>query len=558
MGLFGIMKLKFLHVGNVAQNGYINASILRSRGHDCDLVAPDLYHSGSSPEWYEMVGSDADPAVLGGDPFFPNFYALGRAMPQVGDWVAHGPFLPALITLLLRRRGDPRAHLARSVLSYLRFKTTLQRTTDPFGLALAPGTFEDQLARLDLPPRLRARIRLGRMAEDFWTEILARVRLQEDSPYVSHWRPPLPQGVLENYFPADHALRGLVHGLRARGLAEALFIEFPAPMMDYAHTERHGFTAKEAAPYLWASLILRDLAASYDVSIFYGDSSKFAFAAGIEGYWALEHGTIRTLPFYETVDSRMLAAGFQNAARVFLTNTDYISASPRLEFTTDQRIYFPHPFDEAPALAFRNAHVARRDPARTVFFCPARQEWASKHPDMVKGNDLYFRAGRMLLDRGRADFQFVCIDWGVDREASRKLIEDLGLGDHVRWSPMLPKRALWTAMMDAHAVIDQFHLSAMGGVTFETLALGRRLISRDDGINNATFFEEAPPILAAATTEQIASRMLAVMDDKEDTAGLGQAGLEWVQRHHSAERICALQLSAYESFAKRTNLGIQP
>ncbi len=550
------MGLKVLHIGNIAQNGYINATILRARGHDCDLVAPDLLHAGSSPEWYELSTGDVDPSLFGDDPFFPDFYALGRAMPEVGDWVAQGPFLPALIYLLLKRRGDPRAHTALSVLCYLRFKMTVQRTTDPLAVPMGRDAFEAHLARRDLRPRLRRRILLGRMAEDYWNDIVARVRLQEDSPYVRGWRPPLSTGTLDPYFAADPGLEGLVRGLRKRGLAEALFIEFSGPWMDYAHTARHGFTTEEVIPYLWAGRALRELVSCYDVGIFYGDSCKFAFAAGIEGYWALEHGTIRTLPFEPNANGRMVAAGFLNARRVFLTNTDYASAEPRLEFAPEQRVYFPHPFDEKQALAFRRHHPPRRDPARAVFFCPARQDWRVPDPRMAKGNDLYFRAGRLLLDRGRTDFVFHCIDWGVDREASRALVAELGLGDHVRWSPIMPKGQVSAAMVDAHAVIDQFVLSGFGASTVEALALGCRLISRDDGINNAVFFEEPPPILAAATTDEIAARMLAVMDDTGDAAHLGRAGMDWVRDYHSADRICALQLIAFdEIFGKSAAQG---
>ncbi len=537
--------LKILHVGNIAQNGYINASILRARGHDCDLIAPDLLHAGSSPEWYELSAAEVDVARLGDSASFPDFYALGGAMPQIGAWVAQGPFLPALLTLLLQRRDDPRAHTALSALNYLRFKMTLQRSTDPFAVPLAKDAFEDELGRRDIPPALRRRLLLGRMAEEQWNWIRDRVLLQEDTPYVRGWRPPVSVGTLEPYFARDPILEGVVRGLRSNGLAQSLFIEFAGPLMDYGAAIRGGFTPEEVVPYCWVGRVLRDLVSHYDIAIFYGDACKFAFASGIEEYWALEHGTIRILPFEPTVNARLLRAGFLHATRVLLTNTDYATAAPRLEFTPEQRVYLPHPFDEAPALAFSSTHVVRRGSARVVFFCPARQEWASGHPDMVKGNDLYFRAGRFLLDRGRSDFLFHCINWGIDRDASRALITDLGLDDYVRWSPMLPKRALWGAMMDGHAVIDQFHLSAMGGVTFETLALGRRLISRDDGINNAVFFDQPPPILPAADAEEIAARMLAVMDDPEDRAGWGDRGASWIAQHHSADRICELQMVAW-------------
>ncbi|MGI3903986.1 MAG: hypothetical protein ACRYGP_33275 [Janthinobacterium lividum] len=547
------MGLKILHVGNIAQNGYINASILRARGNDCDLVAPDLYHAGSSPEWYELSTGDVDPALLGNDPFFPNFYALGRTFPEIGDWVAQGPYLQTMMYLLLKRRGDPHAHLARAALCYYRFKSTVQRSSNPVGEPLDQRTFEAFLKQYDLRPGLRNLIRIGRMAEDYWTSIVDRISMRDAN--ARNWIPPISREALSQHCAFDPYLDGIVCGLRAQGLAEALFIEFPGPLMDYAHGIRHGFTVDELIPYLWGGHVLRNLAALYDLVIFYGDWCKFAFAAGIEGYWALEHGTIRTLPFEPNANGRLVAAGFLGAARVLLTNTDYATAKPRLEFVPEQRIYFPHPFNEVQAATFLRDHLRCVDASRAVFFCPARQDWRVPDPRMAKGNDLYFRAGRLLLDQGRSDFLFHCVDWGVDREASRALVAELGLTNHVKWSPMMPKGHVWAAMVDAHSVIDQFLLSAFGAATVEALALSCRLISRDDGVNNAVFFAVPPPVLAAANAEEIKGRMLAVMDDPDDTARAGERGIEWVRKYHSADRIYALQMAAFTPFQKMTQVA---
>jgi len=545
------MGMKVLHVTNIAQNAYINALILNARGHDCDVLALDLYHVGSSPEWYELQDAEIDTASLGGDAFFPNFYALGRDMPRIGDWVAHGPTYMALRYLILKRRGDPRAYTALSTLSYLRFKATIQRTTNPFAAVIGDEEFTALLGQYDLHPYLRCRISAGRLSERYFEWIRGRIALQLPAQRVSALAPPLAQGMLDHYFAKDPTLEGVVRGLRARGLSEALGIEFEGPLMEYAHLQRHGFGVAEIAPYCVFGRIWRDLASHYDACIFYADSSVFALAAGIEGYHALEHGTIRSIPFEPTTHGRLVAKAFLNARRVFLTNTDYATAKPRLEFTPEQRVYSPHPFDEAPALAFRRAHIRKQDPHRVVFFCPARQDWRSGDPKMAKGNDRYFRAARSLLDEGRANFVMQCVDWGVDRDATLQLIEDLGLTDHVSWTSLMTKRKLWAAMLDSDAVIDQFMISGFGGITFEALALGCRIISRDDGVNNGVFFEEPPPILSAETAEEIASRMAAVLNDPEDLAGLGEKGTAWVRKYHSAERIHELQMAAFGGLASR-------
>ena len=537
--------LKILHVTNIAQNAYINASILNARGHDCDVLALDLYHVSSSPEWYELQDAEIDSASLGGDDFFPDFYALGRRLPRIDDWVAHGPTHMALRYLTLKRRGDPLAHAALSTLAYLRFKATVQRTTSPLAVAMSDEDFTALLARYDLHPYLIRRIVNGRMAERYFEWIRGRLALQMPADSAAALAPPWSDGFLDYFFPNDRSLEGVVRGLRACGLSRALGLEFEGALTDYAHVERHGFEGAEIAPYCAFGRVWRELASLYDECIFYADSCVFALAAGIEGYHALEHGTIRSIPFEPTTHGRLVAKAFLQARCVFLTNTDYATASPRLEFTPEQRVYFPHPFDEAPALALRSAHRRARDPERVLFFCPARQDWRSGDPKSAKGNDRYFRAARSLLDQGRTKFTLKCIDWGIDRGDTRDLLAELGLAEHVLWTPLMTKKKLWAAMLDADAVMDQFLISAFGGITFEALALGCRIISRDDGINNGVFFEEPPPILSAETAEEIASRMGAVLDDPDDLAGVGDKGIAWIRNYHSADRIHDLQIAAF-------------
>ena len=539
------MVLKILHVSNIAQNGYINALILNNRGHDCDLLAYDMYHVACSPEGYELINSAMISDALGDDDFFPDFYALGRAMPRIADWVSHGPFFAALNYLIMKRRGDPLAQTALSTLAYLRFKATLRRTMVPSAAPMSDDEFAGHLGRYDLPSRLRRRIETGRMADRYADWIRARVALRNpDSAAAMSF--PVPVGALDPYVAADPWLKGVLQALRGRGLTSAFNLERTPLQTDTSHLQALGFEHEDVAQFVGAAPLWRELASHYDVCLFYADTCIHAFSAGLTSYCALEHGSIRTAPFEPTFHGRLLTAAFLNAKRVFLTNTDYATAKPRLEFASDQRVYFPHPFDEAIATRFRSEYLPTRDPDRVVFFCPARQDWRSNDPKMAKGNDRYLRAAKRLLDRGRNNFLLRCVDWGVDREASRALVAELGLIDHVRWMPVMPKGQLWAAMVDAHAVMDQFLLSAFGASAIEAFALGCRLISCDNGVNNAVFFDEAPPFLAAATADEIAARMEQVMDDPDDEAELGRKGVDWIAHHHSAERIHALQMAALQ------------
>ena len=42
---------RVLHIGNIANNAYLNAKILNRRGFECDVICYDYYHIMGCPEW---------------------------------------------------------------------------------------------------------------------------------------------------------------------------------------------------------------------------------------------------------------------------------------------------------------------------------------------------------------------------------------------------------------------------------------------------------------------------------------------------------------------------
>ncbi|MCA3798125.1 MAG: glycosyltransferase, partial [Burkholderia sp.] len=98
----------------------------------------------------------------------------------------------------------------------------------------------------------------------------------------------------------------------------------------------------------------------------------------------------------------------------------------------------------------------------------------------------------------------------------------------------------------SHAVLDQFVLPSFGGITFEALALGRRVITNVDSGMARDFFSEAPPILSASTESEIADALLRIVADQDDRHRIGAAGADWIRQYHSAARIVELQLTAYQ------------
>jgi hypothetical protein len=550
--------MKILHVSNIAQNAYINSLILGQAGHDCDVLAYDLYHFACSPEWYELFDVDM-PADVIQDGFFPNFYSIGQSMPVIGPNVAQGPMFNALAYLELRRRGDPLARTALSALRYLRFKCTILKTTTPFLMEWGNEAFERAVSNCDLPSELRQDILAGRAADEALAFIRSRIMKFNPRADVMGLSVPFTDDAahpLAAVAALDQPLADYLQIMEASGLLYALGLVRPKSYpSDLSHLAKVGSPGDLAQFQVYGDL-WRSVFSSYDIVIFYADSCMFAITNGISGYCALEHGTIRVIPFEDSTYGRLVTAGYMAAEKVFITNTDYVSSKKRLEFGKGQSVYLPHPFDEKAAFKFEsNFHARKSEDGIVRFFCPARQDWRSRDPKMSKANDYIFHAAKALLDADVRNFHLICIAWGVDLEASKALCEELGIAAHVTWIAPLSKRQLWEAMLTYDCIIDQFLISVVSGITFEALALGRRLICRDDGVENTEFFGEAPPILSAATAGEIERRMREVIDDPDDIAGIGGRCTSWVKKYHSAQRITELQIAAFNDvLAERRTL----
>ena len=117
----------------------------------------------------------------------------------------------------------------------------------------------------------------------------------------------------------------------------------------------------------------------------------------------------------------------------------------------------------------------------------------------------------------------------------------------------MSKKDLWIRYCTSHAVVDQFVSPALGGVGFETMALGLRLISALDRNQTERFFGEAPPCLDATSAEMCAVRMRQVIEDPDDKLGYGEAASQWMTKYHSAERIVGLQARAYRTMLANPN-----
>jgi glycosyltransferase involved in cell wall biosynthesis len=527
-------KLRVLHVGNIANNAYNNAKIQRQAGIAADVLNFGYYHSMACPEW-----EDAQHSGSFKDEMFADWWDVDLKGYERPRWFVQGP-LDMCIRYLLAWTGKKRS--AEFLWRWL----TLERwficrrswwwqlchygIVNFTGGAVHPGSPVNALLM-----RRIAEILLDLYVPQnaiFHETAIGRELVYWSAYLLRHGR----TAAGTNAYPRRIRMRERLGYILTRQVNDMLL----------SHGRKDRVEDLHSFYQYWFHPHLRTLLERYDIVQFYATYTAIPFIIGYRPYVAYEHGTIRTIPFDETDEGRMCLASYSAAEAVLITNLDNIRAADKIGIARERRVYLPHAFDDRKLIDFARAHP-QFEPApggHVTFVSPCRQHWVDGHPTWAKGNDRVFAALRKIKDASRHCVLQV-VAWGKDVEASKKRIEELGIGDMVVWLPTLPKHELWEAYLRSHAIVDQFVMKGIGGVTFEAMTLGRRVISAIEEPLAAEFFGVTPPIYNCETSEEIAAAMLRVIEDPDDVARDGARCATWIARYHSARRIVDLQVELY-------------
>lgn len=573
-------KLRVLHIGNIANNAYNNARIQRALGIEADVLSHDYYHIMGCPEW-----EDAEFTGDVGDAFFPDWWATSLRGWRRPAWFASGPVEMALQNLLLRSRGPAIIEwLFRSLPEVAAWHATRKGLAAqgrsisrlPWRLAIA----EKVLPRLFLrsstepytyinghPAASSARssgpdaqkqmnvidliMKLSRLFYRLWFKLLNRPHplstlKAKSTAFMSNvllWplaavRGWLVRRVLSKLSP-DAVVKRDTHLAAQR--ERILHLNAAAPHSTLSSLD--AYICAHAPRFF-------DAMREYDIIQGYSIDGFIPMVNGIGRYVCYEHGTLRELPFEDSLTGILCREAYLSAPWSFVTNSDVLSSVARLGLDPRRVVNLPHAFNDQKLRDFRAGYPELRPPeGPPILFSPTRQHWVDRNRSLTKGNDIMFRAAGRLACEG-VNFQLVLVEWGQDVAASKALIADLGFADRVVWVPPMQKRELWTRYCTSHAVLDQFSLPALGGVGFETMALGRRLITALDRPQCDTFYGKAPPCLDAQTEEECVAKMRQIVADPHDTAGLGEAAAQWIEDYHSAQLIVARQAAVYRELMR--------
>jgi hypothetical protein len=555
-----------LHVGGVGTNALINSGLLNERGYVSHVAANDMYHCICTPEWQELASKGLKREELGDD-FYPNFFRIAASYDVRPRWFVQGPQTLTICYLYYLKRGlQAQADILWRTLQYQRFKTVLKRTTVPGGVRLTTAELEAALKELNVAPVFQDGLRDACEAEGLtqrFAQLAARLNGDIDPALIAG---PFAPAYINAIIAYDDNIAREVATARATNMAVLTGFEQPTWMVSgpsRTQDQRYPSSTRAKIAHRKASVAADDAAVFasvmpawstlfdlYDQRMCYGGSAVIGLLSDADRYMAYEHGTIRSIPFDGTQLGRLTKAAFEQADAVFITNTDYISATQRIEFAPEQRVYVPHAFDERPLLEFAKQHRPKvRAPGPIRLFGPARQDWLLNDPARSKANHLVVEAASMLVAKGVTDFEVTFVAWGDDVAATKALIAERGVDKHFNWIEPLARSELWLRYVNTDAILDQFLLSGLSGVTYEALTLGCRTITKDDGVCNKEFFGVPPPFMSAGTAAEIAARIEQLCNDPNDTAGIGASGVAWIHGYHSGGRFVALQEAQFARLA---------
>lgn len=560
-----------LHVGNIAQNAYWNALTLGSLGYQSDVLIHDLYHFASSPCWLNLSKLGVKQSQLEDD-YYPNFFAFPETIDAKFNSVAQGPMHAAAGYLILKRTGATAATVSAAwdALTYWRFKAIVTKSPSIWSVWWTDDEFERVLRQWNLADEYLPLLRRGREAERLQLELNRLIELVHGKSVAESASHFLDSGYVDSLFrefsrrsgyssldklqtrseDAEFVVRlaNRVQTLRQSQLSFAYTAELIAPFVPRVVPPQPLVSKKDTGWFVGVYSLWKKLFECYRYRVTYSNAGMFANLTGAYPYAAYEHGTIRDIPFQDNMTGRLTKAAYMNATSVLITNADYAIASNRLEFPDGVISYCPHGFDHEKSdlfLSQLNYERIERYPVVT-FIAPARHTWAENDPGNEKGNDVIVRAVAAVRSVVGPCFRVIFVEYGVSVGKTKSLIAELGVGDVCEWLSPLPTLELWRLYKSCHAVVDQFSIPAIGAIGVEALALGCRLITRDEGALHE-FFGEAPPLYAARTASEVSDAMLKVIDDPEDLVGVGVGARAWFQRRHGPESV----LRAFDYSFKR-------
>jgi glycosyltransferase involved in cell wall biosynthesis len=537
---------RILHVGNIANNAYLNAKFLNRAGYDCDVICYDYYHVMACPEW-----EDADLTEAPADQLKPDWTAIELGTFERPRWFAQGPQARCIEYLMARRQGQKN----RSEMLWMQLgEANGTRRPDGPTRGDVDGRPRGGLANRARRAQLNAMLGI----ELFWDTLRGVASPQRlwrklertgEKHGVFGW---LLAGLAAPLLMLPVVLVRLATGERRAerrvdisqpsslaGLLERFDQAFPG------RTDR--LRVGDYVPY--SSVLERwsNLFAEYDIVQAYSTDVAYPLLTGFRPYLGFEHGTLRDFTMGDSATCRLTALGYREADHVLITNGDCLDYARRLAVPCYSAMI--HPIDEERIAGVKASYDAthQRFGAKYLFFCPLRHDWK------VKGTDHYIRALPGIAARIGRDFKLIMTCWGAQLEESRALAANLGVADLIAWIEPVTRVPLIELQKSVDIVFDQIALPHFGATAPQAIAAGVPVIMSYDPSSTEWIIPEPAPILSAWNAGEVVEAVVTALDPAWREQYRVDAK-RWFDTHHSSREAVRRLSNAYYQAAQAQNL----
>ncbi|WP_027720769.1 glycosyltransferase [Maridesulfovibrio zosterae] len=167
---------------------------------------------------------------------------------------------------------------------------------------------------------------------------------------------------------------------------------------------------------------------------------------------------------------------------------------------------------------------------------PSRIDWKLNDPGEWRassnGNDRFIRAFARALDAG-LDAEATLIFRGPDKVEAKKLVSSLGIDDAIIWKDELSRDQLLNEIREHHVVADQFDLGGFGGITIESMSIGRPVLIYLNQVSSSIMFRgDGPPVLNCHSEDEIFSQLM-LLKDRSTINDISIQSQSWIMKYYS-------------------------
>lgn len=193
------------------------------------------------------------------------------------------------------------------------------------------------------------------------------------------------------------------------------------------------------------------------------------------------------------------------------------------------------------------AERIRRHPFRC--FSHASQTWRYDPAKYSAGDWSRQSKNNHWLIRGFAEFSrsaagrdalLVLVEYGLDVEASKRLVAELGLEANVLWLPRMARKELLRLLSFCDVGVGEFTVDPgciWGGTGWEVLAAGKPLLQSFNFTTEefaGQFGYPPPPLLDAKSAEDVVNRLADLAGEPGTAERIGAESRRWFDRHNGA------------------------